>query len=128
MKRFGLSLMMVAAMLMGGCMVTLPTMAVGNVCEDDKIPEEIREAAGCEIEEDKTVMPAVVYIIDVVLSLVGLIAAGVIVYGGITYVISTGDAAKLNRAKNSIIYGVVGLAVAMLAYAIVYFVSQSIWG
>lgn len=73
-------------------------------------------------------MPAVVYLIDVALSLIGVVAVAIIIYGAITYTISTGDATKLNRAKNSIIYGIVGLVVALLAYAIVSFVSQSIWG
>lgn len=130
MKRICLSLVMFAVMLLGGCLATVPAMAtIGNICDDgNNIPDDLKETAGCNVEEDKTVMPMAVYLIDVVLSIVGVIAVGVIIYGGITYIISTGDAAKLNRAKNSILYGVIGLVIAMLAYAIVYFVSQSIWG
>ncbi len=129
MKRIYLSLVMVAVMLLGGCLVNSSAMAtIGNICDDGNIPDDLKETAGCNVEEDKTVMPMAVYLIDVVLSIVGVIAVGVIIYGGITYIISTGDAAKLNRAKNSILYGVIGLVIAMLAYAIVYFVSQSIWG
>lgn len=129
MKKIWASFLVVSMMLLGGGALVMPVVAtVGNVCDDLEIPEDLREAAGCTIEEGKTVMPMAVYLIDVVLSLVGVIAVGMIVYGAITYVISTGDAAKLNRAKNSILYGVVGLVVALLAYAIVFFVSQSIWG
>lgn len=53
---------------------------------------------------------------------------GVIIYGGVTYTLSTGDAVKVNKAKNIILYGVVGMVVAGLAYVIVEFVSKSIFG
>lgn len=127
-----MSLLLVGAMLVGVGSLAVPAMAdVGDICEaGNNIPEDLKEAAGCKFEKDenkdKTVMPAAVYIIDVVVSLVGIVAVGMIVYGAITYVISTGDAAKLNRAKNAILYGVIGLVVASLAYAIVSFVSQNL--
>lgn len=127
MKKLWMSLLLVGMMLFGGSCLTAPVMAdIGDICEDgNNIPDDLKEAAGCNVEKEKTAMPAVVYIIDVALSLVGIVAVGMIVYGAITYVISTGDAAKLNRAKNAIIYGLVGVGIASLAYAIVFFVSQS---
>ena len=129
MKKILVSLMIAAGVLMGGCFVASPVMAdIGNICDDDKIADDLKEAAGCTIEEDKTAMPFAVSLINVALSLVSLVAAGMIVYGAVTYIISTGDAVKLQRAKNSILYGVVGLVIALLAYAIVTFVSKSIWG
>ncbi len=128
MKKIWASLLLVGVMLLGGGL-TMPTYAVGDICEDGNgISDELKEAAGCKLDADKSAMPAVVYLIDVALSLIGVVAVAIIIYGAITYTISTGDATKLNRAKNSIIYGIVGLVVALLAYAIVSFVSQSIWG
>ena len=132
MKKFWLSLLAVGAVAVGVGAMMVPVMAddIGDICEaGNNIPDDLKEAAGCQLADtDKTVMPAVVYIINVALSLVGIVAVVVVIYGAITYVISTGDAVKLNRAKNSIIYGIVGLVVALMAYAVVYFVSQSIWG
>lgn len=127
MKKILMSLLVVGTMLIGGAILVKPAMAViGDICEDgNNIPDDLKEAAGCKVEKDKTAMPAVVYIINVALSLVGIVAVGMIVYGAITYVISTGDAVKLNRAKNSILYGLIGVVVASLAYTIVYFVSQN---
>lgn len=128
MKKILLGLMM-GVMVLGGSLVAVPAMAdIGNVCDDGNISDELKEAAGCTVEEDKTAMPFAVSLINVVLSLVGLIAVGMIIYGAITYIISTGDAVKLQRAKNSILYGVIGTVVALLAYAIVTFISKSIWG
>lgn len=130
MKKFWVSLLVVGMMLLGGVSAVVPVMAdIGDICEDgNNIPDDLKEAAGCKLDSDDTAMPVVVYIISVVLGLIGIVAVGVIVYGAIIYVTSTGDAVKLNRAKNSIVYGVIGLVVALSAYGIVYFVSQSIWG
>lgn len=130
MKKILLGLVM-GVMVFGGSLVAVPANDVladiGNVCEDDNISDDLKEAAGCTVAEDKTAMPLAVNLINVVLSLVGVIAAGMIVYGAITYIISTGDAVKLQRAKNAILYGVIGFVVALLSYAVVTFVSKSIW-
>lgn len=99
-----------------------------TLCEDTNIAPELREAAGCEMDRNKTIMPVVVALIQVVLAAVGVLAVGVMIYGGITYTISTGDSAKTTKAKNIILYGVIGLVVAMMAYAIVTFVSKSLGG
>lgn len=75
-----------------------------------------KEAAGDNL------LVRVMKIIDVVSGIVGIIAVVVIIIGGIFYATSTGEAAKLTRAKNTILYGIVGLVIAMLAFAIVRFV------
>lgn len=104
-------------------------LAIGsNVCEDTNIDEELRKAAGCELEEEDTAVPLAINLIEVALSIVGIITVIIIVYGGISYVISVGDAMKIRRAQNTILYGIVGLVIAMLAYSIVYFVSKGVWG
>jgi TRAP-type C4-dicarboxylate transport system permease small subunit len=65
-------------------------------------------------------------IVSVLLYLAGAIAVLVIIYGGIRYVTSTGDASRIKAAKDTILYAVVGLIVAILANAIVLFVANNI--
>ena len=65
--------------------------------------------------------------INVVLGVLGLLAVIVIIYGGFMYTTSVGDASKIKKAKDTIMYGVVGLVIALLAYAIVNFVVSSIF-
>ena len=65
-------------------------------------------------------------IIKVILWVVGILSVVVIIYGGIQYTISTGDQSKVTAAKNTIIYGLVGLAISIMAYAIVSFVVDKI--
>ena len=65
-------------------------------------------------------------IINVLLFIVGAVAVIVIIVGGISYVVSAGDPAKVKKAKDTILYAVVGLVVALLAFAIIRFVTDSL--
>ena len=61
-------------------------------------------------------------IINPILYFIGILAVIMVIYGGIQYTTSAGDAGKVAKAKNTLIWSIAGLAVAILAYAIVNFV------
>ena len=61
----------------------------------------------------------IILVINWILGFVGLVAVVMLVYGGFTYVISGGDEQKLESAKNTIIYAVIGIVVVLLAFVIV---------
>ena len=61
-------------------------------------------------------------IVNLLLFILGAIAVIMIIIGGIRYTTSNGDASNTKAAKDTILYAVVGLVVAILAYAIVNFV------
>ena len=61
-------------------------------------------------------------IVNILLFLVGAVAVIMLILGGIRYVISGGDQNQVTSAKNTILYAVIGIVVALLAYAIVNFV------
>ena len=63
-------------------------------------------------------------VVNVIISVMGIAAVGVIMYGGFLLMTSTGDAAKVAKGRRVIIYAIVGLVVAILAYVIVNFVSN----
>lgn len=67
-------------------------------------------------------------IVNILLFLIGVLSVVMLIYGGIQYVLSTGDSGKVTNAKNTILYAVVGLIVAILSYAIVNFVLTSLNG
>lgn len=56
----------------------------------------------------------------------GIAAVIVIIVAGIQYMVSTGDATKINNAKNAIIYAVVGLVVIVAARTIVVFMISKL--
>lgn len=59
---------------------------------------------------------------NVLLFVLGAIAVIMIIIGGIRYTTSNGEASHIKSAKDTILYSVIGLIVAILAYAIVNFV------
>ena len=67
-------------------------------------------------------------IINWVLGIVGFIAVVMIIVGGINYTLSAGDASKVKKAKDTILYGIIGLVIALLAAAIVNFVLGGVFG
>lgn len=71
----------------------------------------------------KSVMKSVV---DVLLMTVGVISIIMIVIGGIMFALSSGDASKVTKARNMVIYAVVGLVVALFASAIINFVFNKV--
>lgn len=65
-------------------------------------------------------------IINVLLFITGMIAVLFIVLGGLRFVTSNGDSNQISQAKQTILYAVIGLVVAILAYAIVNFVVSNL--
>ncbi|NCU37968.1 hypothetical protein EOL96_02825 [Candidatus Saccharibacteria bacterium] len=61
-------------------------------------------------------------IVNTLLFILGAVAVIMIVIGGIKYTTSNGDQTAVTSAKNTILYSVIGLIVALLAYAIVNFI------
>ena len=61
-------------------------------------------------------------IVDTMLYVLGAVAVIVIIIAGILYTTAGGDPALITKAKNTLLYTVVGLVVAISAYAIVKFV------
>ena len=61
-------------------------------------------------------------IINVIIGLLGIVAVVVIIIGGVQYMTASGDASKVKKAKDTILYGIIGLIVVILAAAIVNFV------
>ena len=61
-------------------------------------------------------------ITDTLLFIIGAVAVVMLVIGGIRYTISQGDSTAVTSAKNTILYAIIGIVVAILAYAAVHFV------
>ena len=64
--------------------------------------------------------------IQLLITAVGVVSVFAIILGGIQYAISTGDPAKINRAKDTILYAVIGIAVAAVAQSIIIFVIDKL--
>ena len=71
-------------------------------------------------------MTTVNTIINIVIGVIGFVAVAMTIYGGVQYTTSAGDPGKVKKAKDTIMYGIVGLVVAILAFAIVNFLLSSL--
>ena len=60
--------------------------------------------------------------INMMLFAVGILSVVMLIYGGLRYILSNGDSKKVDAAKNTILYAIVGLIIALLAYAIINFI------
>lgn len=58
----------------------------------------------------------------VVIGIFGAVSFLMIVIGGLNYILANGDPAAITKAKNIILYSVIGLVISMSAYGIVAFV------
>lgn len=65
-------------------------------------------------------------IVNVLSIVVGIAAVIMIIVGGIKFVTSAGDAQAAASAKNTIIYALVGVVIAVLAQILVYFVLNTV--
>ncbi len=125
------TLAMVVALCLGSLM-GVSALSADTYAECKCPPGSLRPDAACtslaecNLPEDapgteKPLMERVVDIINAIVGVVSILAVIVIVIGGILFVTSTGEAAK------TILYGVVGLVVALLAFAIVNFAVGAVF-
>ena len=57
---------------------------------------------------------------------VGVLGVVAVVYGGVQYIISHGDPGKVKNAKDALLYGIIGIFVALAAFAITQFVINAL--
>ena len=97
-----------------------PTSHAYDICSSSA-SDDIKQANGCS-GTTTDLSDVIVNVIRGVVGILGAVAAIFIVVGAITYMTSSGDANKLKKAKDTILYAVIGLVVAVLTFAIVNFV------
>ena len=69
---------------------------------------------------------ALTTIINILSSVIGVIAVLMIIVAGFRFVASSGDSNKVGAAKNTIVYALIGLAIVVLAQVIVHFVITEV--
>lgn len=77
-------------------------------------------------QNDTNIYDTIKNILGAVFIVAGIIAVIVLVIGGINYMMSQGDPGKVKKAKDTILYGIIGLIVSLLAFAIVQFVLDAL--
>lgn len=65
-------------------------------------------------------------VVNVLLFIIGAISVMMLIWGGIRYTTSGGNSSSVTAAKNTIMYAIIGLIVAFLAFAIVNWVLGAV--
>ena len=118
MKKIVKMLMAVVMMFAVGLAV-LPEVSYAAGCIDPATGKWKESCNTIKTDNSTQVNSLVKNGINLFIGVIGFLAVAYVVYGGFLYTISGGDAGKVKQAKSAIIYGVVGLVVALLAAAIV---------
>lgn len=62
-------------------------------------------------------------VLEILLRVAAFLAIGLVVYGGIRYIVSQGEPDQLNAAKSTIVNSLIGLVVSIVAAAVVSFIA-----
>lgn len=118
-------LVMLAGVLMA------PAMALGVAAVVPSGEAYAQVTDGLKIVEGSTVSKTtandlIQSIINLLLTAIAIVSVIMLIIGGFKYTTSNGDANQVTAAKNTIMYSIIGLVVAIFAYAIVDFVVKKI--
>ena len=108
-----------------GALAFAPLPSFAKDCTNNAQSQGFTAATGGAACNDTALSGNITQLVDTLFIVIGAISVIIIIIGGIYYVTSTGDQARIKRAKDTILYAIIGLIVAILAYAIVKFVNGS---
>ncbi len=66
-------------------------------------------------------------ILQIVFQVLGIVSVLIVVIAGLSYVLSGGDPQRTARAKDAILYAVIGLVISISAYGIVTYVLNGLF-
>ena len=104
----------VALLATGGLSLPVQAEAPGGL--DDAMEKTQNDDMPTELFDDGGIVTTV---INTMLFIVGILAVIMIIYAGIRYTTAHGDKGQVESAKNTLMYSIVGLVVAIIAYAVV---------
>ena len=111
------------ALMIGTVIAVSAAPGVGAIKLFDEACKSGDDTAVCKSEGDR-VSTLVKDITSLLLWVLGAVTTLMLVFGGFKYVTSNGDSNKIQAAKNTILYAVIGLAVAILGQVIVLYVVK----
>lgn len=126
MKKIKLALASFMFVALGAAAVLTPTTSVGAVnALEDACNSSNSTADNPVCSTSGNDAPTFIKTLtDVLLFIVGALSVVMLIWGGIRYTTSAGNASSVAAAKNTIMYAVIGLIISLLAYAIVTWVVK----
>lgn len=129
-KKSKYSLIFIAALVIG--LITAYLVNANQVVlaqnEADIACQGIQSAGGDCGSGDAEVSNIIKNVVEILLFVVGVASVVALIVAGIKYTVSGGDQQAIASAKNTVVYAIVGLVVALLAYVAVQWVFDLISG
>jgi hypothetical protein len=137
-QKFRNQLIVLAAVTVAVLLLALPTVVLAQVPTNPDVQNQLCTGAdqlqigetnvNCQnLEGDESGFnDLLAQIINIISVIVGVVAVIMIIYGGFRYITSGGTAEKVTAAKNTILYGIIGLIIVALAQVIVRFVLKQV--
>lgn len=123
------NLLIAMACVLGFNFLVVPhAYAADPICDNANISAEIKAANGCPGTSAPKLEITVTNILNAIIAVLGIVAVIFVIVGGVQYMTSTGDAGKVQKAKNTILYALIGLAICALSFAIVNWTIGTISG
>lgn len=120
MKKISLVLAAFATVLGLATAVATPSQAIdvwGNTPCATNSQDEL-----CKASKNDRITPFFQRVLSLLMYIIGAVSVIMIVVGGIKYTTSNGDSNSIASAKNTVLYSVIGLIVAILGQLIILFV------
>lgn len=111
-------------MLVCGLLAPIASPVFVGAAPADQIKSGVNKAGGNSKRDNLS--KDIKNITNLLLFLVGVIAVIAIVISGLRFVTANGNQDQITSARNGVLYAVVGIVVALMAYAIVYFVVDNL--
>lgn len=96
---------------------------------DPSLGYEVLSANGCDNAggtNENDFPNLIIGILNSVITISGLVAVVFIIIGGLNLMTSAGDSEKAKKARNTILYAVIGLIICAIAFAIINFVISGV--
>lgn len=108
------------ALIVGFSLATATAVSAVNVYEPCASGSD---SAVCNSTDDN-INSIIGTVVDLLIYAIGITSVIVIIVSGFTYVTADGKQEQITKAKNTLTYAIVGLVIAILAYAIVNYVLK----
>lgn len=114
--------------LLTSSLIAVPALASADFKSDACNGLTAVDSGGCSATSTNTLSNLLSTVIQVLSIVVGVVAVIMIIVGGLRFITSGGDSSNTASARNTVIYALVGLVVAVLAQVLVHFVLKKATG
>lgn len=119
------------AIVVAGVVLLLPMAPMAHAAEVFGVCSQ-PEAAGAAVCTEKDSPRDIQSLLTVAMNVLSIVAgfAGVLmlIWGGMKYIVANGDGQNTARAKDTILFAVIGLAIAIVAQAVSFFIINRLMG